>query len=209
MGKGPDIPNPTVFVVDDDVHVREAVRGLFDSVGLSTETFGSVQEYSLADRPDRAGCLVLDVRLPGESGLEFQETLARTGRRRSVVLMSAHLDVAMSVRAMKAGAVDVLLKPVREQDLLEAVHRAIAQDASCRSEAQRLAGIRERYSRLSGRERQTMALVVAGLQNKEIAAEAKIALPTVKLHRGRVMTKMEADSLPSLVRMADLLKLDR
>ena len=196
---------PTVIVIDDDESVREALGGLFQSVGLATESYGSVQAYLAADRPDRAGCLVLDIRLPGRSGLEFQEALARADVRQSVVLISAHVDVQMAVRAMKAGAVDVLTKPVREEDLLEAVHRAIAADGLRRSEAERNAALRARYAMLTERERQIMALVTSGLLNKQIANEVGIAEATVKLHRGHVMRKMAADSVADLVRMTDLL----
>ncbi|WP_025291090.1 response regulator transcription factor [Sphingomonas sanxanigenens] len=196
---------PTVVVIDDDESVREALGGLFLSVGLATESYGSVQAYLAADRPDRAGCLVLDIRLPGRSGLEFQEALARADTRQSVVLISAHVDVQMAVRAMKAGAVDVLTKPVREEDLLEAVHRAIAADGMRRSEAERNAAVRARYAMLTERERQIMALVTSGLLNKQIANEVGIAEATVKLHRGHVMRKMAADSVADLVRMTDLL----
>ena len=197
--------SPTVVVIEDDQSVREALRGLFESVGLVTKTYGSVQEFMAADVPGQAGCLVVDIRLPGQSGLEFQETLARSDTPRSVVLISAHVDVPMAVRAMKAGAIDVLTKPVREQDLLEAVHRAISQDASRRSEMKLRAEVRLKYSTLTERERQIMSLVVQALQNKQIAAELAITEATVKLHRGQVMRKMEAGSAVELARMADLL----
>ena len=192
-------------MIDDDESVREALRGLFESVGLTTETHGSVRDFMAADKPGRAGCIVLDIRLPGQSGLEFQEALARSDTPRSVVLISAHVDVSMAVRAMKAGAIDVLTKPVREQELLEAVHRAIAQDTSRRGEAEQRATIQAKYAALTERERQIMALVAAGLQNKHIAAETSITEGTVKLHRGQVMRKMGAASVADLVRMADLL----
>lgn len=196
---------PVVVVIDDDASVREALGGLFQSVGLVTESFASVQEYLGADRPDRAGCVVLDIRLPGRSGLEFQEELARLDLPPSVVMISAHVDVQMAVRAMKAGAVDVLTKPVREQDLLEAVNRAIAQDGERRGAVARCATLRTRYATLTERERQVMALVAAGLLNKQIADRVNITEATVKLHRGHVMRKMDADSVPELVRMVDLL----
>jgi FixJ family two-component response regulator len=170
--------SPTVVVIEDDQSVREALRGLFESVGLVTKTYGSVQEFMAADVPGQAGCLVVDIRLPGQSGLEFQETLARSDTPRSVVLISAHVDVPMAVRAMKAGAIDVLTKPVREQDLLEAVHRAISQDASRRSEMKLRAEVRLKYSTLTERERQIMSLVVQALQNKQIAAELAITEAT-------------------------------
>lgn len=203
MNKDDSVETPSVIVIDDDKSVREALRGLFESVGLTTETYSSVHEFRANDRPDQRGCLVIDIRLPGESGLEFQESLFRKGSPRSVVLISAHADVPMSVRAMRAGAIDVLTKPVREQDLLEAVYRGIAEDGARRNEARLRAGVEAKYATLTGRERQIMGLVVEGMQNKQIAAELCITEATVKLHRGNVMRKMAADSLAALVRMAD------
>ncbi|WP_431324462.1 response regulator transcription factor [Rhizobium sp. YTU87027] len=197
---------PTVIIIDDDESVREALRGLFESVGLTTETHGSVAEFLAADDPDRAGCIVLDIRLPGQSGLEFQEALAKSRHPRSVVLISAHVDVAMAVRAMKAGAIDVLTKPVREQDLLEAVNRALASDSARREAANQTAAMRLRYSKLTDRERQIMTLVVAGKLNKQIAAEVQLAEATVKLHRGHMMRKMHASSVADLVRIASILE---
>lgn len=194
-----------VVVIDDDESVREALRALFLSVGLATEIHGSVQAFLDAGPVERAGCIVLDIRLPGRSGLEFQEALARSGVAQSVVLISAHVDVQMAVRAMKAGAVDVLTKPVREQDLLEAVNRALAKDQTRRREASLDQALTARYATLSDRERQVFGLVAAGLLNKQIAERTAITEATVKLHRGQVMKKMEADSLPELVRMADRL----
>ncbi|WP_049731392.1 response regulator transcription factor [Rhizobium ecuadorense] len=196
---------PTVIIIDDDESVREALKGLFESVGLATATHGSVSEFLAGDDPHQAGCIVLDIRLPGQSGLEFQEALAKSRHPRSVVLISAHVDVAMAVRAMKAGAIDVLTKPVREQDLLEAVNRALASDNARREEADQTAALRQRYSKLTARERQIMALVVAGKLNKQIAAEVQLAEATVKLHRGHMMRKMRASSVADLVRMAAIL----
>jgi len=196
---------PTVIIIDDDESVRDALRGLFQSVGLIAETHGSVSEFLAADDPDRAGCIVLDIRLPGQSGLEFQEALAKSRNPRSVVLISAHVDVAMAVRAMKAGAIDVLTKPVREQDLLEAVNRALANDQERRDKANDAAALRLRYSRLTSREREIMTLVVAGKLNKQIAAEVRLAEATVKLHRGHMMRKMLAASVADLVRIAAVL----
>ncbi len=198
--------SPTVIVIDDDESVREALRGLFESVGLIAETHGSVKEFVAADDPEKAGCIVLDIRLPGQSGLEFQEALTQSDLPRSVVLISAHVDVAMAVRAMKAGAIDVLTKPVREQDLLEAVNRAIANDAIRRLERTTKATIQTSYTSLTERERQIMALVIAGKLNKQIAAELQLAEPTVKLHRGHMMQKMKATSVAHLVKMAEGLK---
>jgi FixJ family two-component response regulator len=196
---------PTVIVIDDDESVRDALRGLFESVGLTTETHGSVSEFLAADDPDRAGCIVLDIRLPGQSGLEFQEALAKSRHPRSVVLISAHVDVAMAVRAMKAGAIDVLTKPVREQDLLEAVNRALASDNARREEANQSAALRLRYSKLTERERQIMTMVVAGKLNKQIAADVQLAEATVKLHRGHMMRKMRASSVADLVRISAII----
>jgi len=198
---------PTVIIIDDDKSVREALRGLFESVGLIAETHGSVAEFLAADDPDRAGCIVLDIRLPGQSGLEFQEELAKSRHPRSVVLISAHVDVAMAVRAMKAGAIDVLTKPVREQDLLEAVNRALASDNARREEATQTASLRLMYSKLTERERQIMSLVVEGKLNKQIAAEVQLAEATVKLHRGHMMRKMRALSVADWVRIAGILNL--
>ncbi len=196
---------PTVVVIDDDHGVREALKGLFESVGLSAETHGSVKEFLAADDPDKAGCIVLDIRLPGQGGLEFQEALAKSDFPRSVVLISAHVDVPMAVRAMKAGAIDVLSKPVREQDLLEAVNRAIANDAARREERTARASSQARYLTLTDRERQIMKLVIAGKLNKQIAAELQLAEPTVKLHRGHMMRKMKATSVAHLVKISDVL----
>lgn len=199
-------PDPAVVVViDDDESVREALRGLFQSVGLASEGYGSVNEYIATDLPGRAGCIVLDIRLPGVSGLEFQDQLARRDFRPSVVLISAHVDVQMAVRAMKAGAVDVLTKPVREQDLLEAVNRAIAQDEQRRTGTEQGDRLRALYATLTERERQVMTLVAAGLLNKQIADRVSVAEATVKLHRGQVMRKMQARSIADLVRMADMI----
>jgi FixJ family two-component response regulator len=196
---------PVVVVIDDDGSVREALRGLFQSVGLRTAIFGSVQEFLDQGDFDQPGCIVLDIRLPGRSGLEFQETLARSGGSQSVVLISGHVDVQMAVRAMKAGAIDVLTKPVREQDLLEAVNRALANDQQRREEGVRVNGLKTRYATLTERERQVFALVAAGLLNKQITDRISITEATVKLHRSQVMKKMEAQSLAELVRMADTL----
>lgn len=192
---------PTVIVIDDDNSVREALKGLFESVGLSAETHGSVNEFIASDDPEKAGCIVLDIRLPGQSGLEFQEALAQSDLPRSVVLISAHVDVPMAVRAMKAGAIDVLTKPVREQDLLEAVNRAIANDAARREERTSKIAAQLRYTSLTERERQILTLVVAGKLNKQIAAELQLAEPTVKLHRGHMMRKMKATSVADLVKI--------
>lgn len=200
-----DDESSTIVVIDDDANVCEALRGLFESVGLLTRTYGSVQSFLAVPAPQGLCCIVLDIRLPGQSGLEFQEQLARSHSPVSVVLISGHADVQLAVRAMKAGAVDVLIKPVREQDLLEAVNRGINLALHRRQDAERGAVLRTRYTLLTERERQVMALVATGLQNKQIAERVDITEATVKLHRAQVMRKMEAESLPDLVRMADLL----
>jgi FixJ family two-component response regulator len=205
MSKSSSGEHPTVGVIDDDRSVCEALRGLFESVGLLARTYGSAQEFLADDGAERFACLVVDIRLPGQSGLELQEMLARAGTPRSIVFISGHVDVPMAVRAMRAGAVDVLTKPVREQDLLEAVDKAIRQDTSRRSQLTLRASLEARYVTLTVREREIMALVVTGMQNRQIASATRIVEATVKLHRGQVMRKMAADSIASLVRMADLL----
>ena len=205
MATRPRQSTPTVIVIDDDQGVREALHGLFQSVGLAAETYGSVREFLDSKSPDRPGCMVVDIRLPGQSGLDFQDALATAGENRPIILISGHADVPMSVRAMKAGAVAVLTKPVREQELLDAVQSAIAQDGERRAEARIRDQLEAKFARLSERERQVMALVTAGMQNKQVAAEMSITEATVKLHRGQVMRKLGADSLVDLVRMADRL----
>jgi len=198
----------TVVVVDDDASVCEALRGLFESVGLPTRTYGSTRAFLAEGPPAGPCCMVLDIRLPGSSGLEFQEALAKTDSLLSVVLISGHVDVQLAVRAMKSGAVDVLAKPVREQDLLEAVNRGLRQATKRCIEAQRNATLRSRYETLTERERQVMALVTEGLMNKQIADKVNVTEATVKLHRGQMMRKMEAASIPELVRMAGVLSSD-
>jgi FixJ family two-component response regulator len=199
--------NATVIVIDDDESVREALRGLFESVGLLTRIYGSIQAFRSDHEPAGPCCVVLDIRLPGQGGLEFQESLAKGNVHWETVVISAHVDVAMAVRAMKAGAVDVLTKPVREQDLLEAVYRGITLNKLQRAEMIRLQEIRSQYNQLSDRERQVMALVATGLLNKQISAELGVSEATVKVHRSHVMQKMRAESVAHLVRMADTLKL--
>lgn len=196
----------SVAVIDDDESVRESMCSLFRSVGLPSEGFGSVDEFHAAGQFDRIGCIVCDIRLPGQSGLEFAETIRNGNHVRPVVLISAFVDVQMAVRAMKSGAVDVLTKPFREQDLLEAVNRAIDQDQRRRMEAERTRTMREKFATLTDRERQVMALVIIGLQNKQIADRVGITEATVKLHRGQVMRKMDALSVVDLVRIADVVK---
>lgn len=192
-----------VFVVDDDASMRRALDSLFRSVGLEVHLYASAQEFMRATRADLPGCLVLDVRLPGMSGLTFQQELAKTGIALPVIFITGHGDVPMTVRAMKAGAADFLTKPFEEQALLDAVDAAIERDRSRRRDAARLGELAQLYRTLTEREREVMKLVVAGRANKQIAAELGLSLVTVKVHRGQVMRKMLAKSVPELVRMAD------
>jgi FixJ family two-component response regulator len=200
---------PTVVVIDDDEEIREGLQGLLGSVGLGVELFGSVQEFLGSGRPVRPGCLVLDVRLPGRSGLDFHDDLVGANMHLPVIFISGHADIPMSVRAMKAGAVEFLTKPVRHQDLLDAIQRALDQDSSRREDGKAVAGLRARLDTLTLREREVMVLVVAGLLNKQIAHEIGVIEATVKVHRGQAMRKMRARSLAELVIMADKLKLSR
>ena len=194
-----------VFVVDDDPSMRLALEDLVSTVGLEVRAFAAPQEFLQSKRLDAPGCLVLDVRLPGMSGLTFHKELANEGVALPVIFITGHGDIPMSVRAMKAGAVEFLSKPFHDQDLLDAIHAAIEQDRKRRLQATRLAELRERFAKLTERERQIMSLVVIGRPNKQIAAELTLSEMTVKVHRGQVMRKMHAGSLPELVRMADRL----
>ena len=192
-----------VFVIDDDASMRAALEDLVSSVGLDVHLFASPQEFLHSNPPDVLGCLVLDVRLPGKSGLTFQTELAQAGIGLPVVFITGHGDIPMSVRAMKAGAVEFLTKPFHEQDLLDAICAAIQRDRVRRRETSIVVELWERYGALTERERQIMALVVIGRVNKQIAAELNISEMTVKVHRKQVMRKMKAASLPDLVRMSD------
>jgi FixJ family two-component response regulator len=197
---------PIVFVVDDDASVREAVKKLISSVGLRVETFGSTREFLDGKRPDSPACLVLDVRLPDASGLELQHALAEAGVQIPIIFITGHADVPMTVRAMKAGAVEFLTKPFRGQELLDAIQVAIARDRVARNEQGQIQELRSRYETLTAREKEVLALVVSGLLNKQVGAELGASELTVKTHRGRVMQKMQAESLADLVRMYERLK---
>ena len=200
---------PIVFVVDDDESLREALGSLFRSVSLRVETFGSAADLLQSKLPDVASCLVLDVRLPGVSGLDFQAELAKANIHIPIIFMTGHGDIPMSVQAMKAGAVDFLTKPFRDQDMLDAVAAAIERDRSRRKDEQSLSDVRARFDGLTEREREVMGLVTAGLMNKQIAGELGLSEITVKIHRGHVMRKMAARSLADLVRMAEVLGVRR
>jgi FixJ family two-component response regulator len=197
--------SPMVFVIDDEPSVRDGLGNLLRSVGLQVQTFASAQEFLLSKVPDVPGCLVLDVRLPGLSGLELQRELARADIRLPIIFLTGYGDIRMSVRAMKAGAVDFLTKPFREQELLDAVQQAIEGHRGSRAERAEIGELRRRFRSLTRREREVMKLVVAGLLNKQIAGKLGTSEATVKLQRAQVMQKMAAQSLPDLVRMAQRL----
>jgi FixJ family two-component response regulator len=194
---------PIVFVVDDDASVREALKSLIRSVGLQVELFDSAQEFLQRKRPDGPSCLVVDVRLPGISGLDFQRKLAEAKILVPITFITGHGDIPMSVRAMKAGAVEFLTKPFRDQDLLDAIHLALERDRVRLQQGAEMAILRERFASLTAREREVLSGVIRGLLNKEIAAEIGTSETTVKVHRGQLMRKMGARSLPELVRMAE------
>jgi len=200
---------PIIFIVDDDESMRAALRRLFRSVGFKVEMFGSAAELLRSKLPDVASCLVLDVRLPGLSGLDFQAELAKASIHIPIIFMTGHGDIPMSVKAMKAGAVDFLTKPFRDQDMLDAVAMAIERDRERRDEEKRLSDLRSHFEALTPREREVMGLVTAGMMNKQIAGELKLAEITVKIHRGHIMRKMGARSLADLVRMAEVLGVRR
>jgi FixJ family two-component response regulator len=194
---------PIVFVIDDDPSVRRAIRRLIGSVGLQVELFGSAKEFLSSRRPDGPSCLVLDIRLPGISGLDFQRGLAEANIHIPIIFITAHGDIPMTVRAMKAGAVEFLTKPFRDQDLLDAIHVALEQDRAKRQQEEEMATLRQRWESLTPREREVLPLVVSGLLNKQIAGEIGTSETTVKVHRGQLMRKMGADSLAELVRLAE------
>jgi FixJ family two-component response regulator len=199
--------DPIVFVVDDDASIREAIGKLISTVGLRVETFGSTAAFLRHERPAAPSCLVLDVRLPESSGLELQRELAEAGIEIPIIFITGHADVPMTVRAMKAGAVEFLTKPFRGQELLDAVQEAIAKDRKASSDRAQTAEIRSRFDSLTPREKEVFNLVVAGLLNKQIGGELGTSELTIKTHRGRVMDKMGAESVADLVRMSERLKL--
>ena len=200
---------PIVYVVDDDADVREGLQNLFQSVGLRSEVFGSSTALLQSKLADEVSCLVLDVRLPGLSGLDFQAELAKEQIRMPIIFITGHGDIPMSVKAMKAGAVEFLTKPIRELDLLDAVRIALDRDRARRDRERTLQALRARYNSLSPREREVMTLVAAGLMNKQAAAEIGISEVTVKVHRHNIMQKLGARSLAELIRTADILGIPR
>jgi FixJ family two-component response regulator len=196
-------PQSIVFVIDDDASIRNALRSLIRSVGLQVELFGSAQEFLQSKRPHVPSCLVLDIRLPGIGGLDFQRKLTEIKIPIPIIFITGHGDIPMSVRAMKAGAVEFLTKPFRDQDLLDAIHVALERDRLRRQREAEIATLQERFEWLTPREREVLPLVVSGRPNKQIAAEIGTSETTVKVHRGQLMRKMGADSLPELVRIAE------
>jgi FixJ family two-component response regulator len=198
---------PTVFIIDDDRGMRQAVQDLVESVGLRAESFATGQEFLSRQPTSDPSCLVLDVRLPQMSGIDFQRRLTEIGVQMPIIFITAHGDVPMSVKALKSGAVEFLTKPFRDQDLLDAIQQALQRDRAAREQQAEVHGLHGRYQALTAREREVMGLVVSGMLNKQIASEIGASEATVKIHRGNVMQKMQAGSLIELVRIADKLKL--
>jgi FixJ family two-component response regulator len=201
--------DPIVLIVDDDPSMRRALTNLFQSVGLRVETFGSAAEILEAEAPVVPSCLVLDIRLPGSSGFDLQADLAKANIHTPIIFITGHGDIPMTVRAMKSGAIDFLTKPVRDQDMLDAVQAAIERDRKRRDAEKSVAGVRSRFEGLTARQRDILALVASGLMNKQVAAELGLAEITVKIYRGQIMRKMGAKSLADLVRMTEALGVQR
>jgi FixJ family two-component response regulator len=201
-----DDPRPTIFVVDDDPSVRDAISNLLEAVGMQTRVFGSTEEFQRAVRSDVPGCLVLDMKLPGMSGLQLQESLEKAGIKIPIIFITAFADVPMTSRAMKAGAIEFLVKPFQKQELLMAIQEGLERDRAWREEQAEVAELRAKFEELTAREREVMELVAAGLINKQVGVQLGLSEVTVKIHRGRVMQKMDAASLADLVRMSDKLK---